>query len=108
VIHPEVDVLSKAHSPAVTDETSERSGGRVAAGNAARIKDLGYTVAKHINMYGEHFKVVSDPVEEGDCTIVQVTSGNDPAIRTLRLPVAMLLGASAQSGRKARFGKKLP
>jgi hypothetical protein len=45
-------------------------------------------------MYGERFEIVSDPFNEGDCIAVRATSGNDPAIRTLRLPVAILVGLS--------------
>jgi len=45
-------------------------------------------------MYGEHFEVVSDPFEDGDCTAVHVVSKSDQTIRTLRLPVAILVGLS--------------
>jgi hypothetical protein len=80
---------------------------RSPAENCARIKDLGYTASTHINMYGERFELVSDPFEEGDCTVVQVISGNDPAIRVLRLPESILLGLSDRSGQKTKFGKRL-
>ena len=43
-------------------------------------------------MYGERFEIVSDPFDEGDCVAVRATSGNDPEIRTLRLPIAILVG----------------
>jgi hypothetical protein len=43
-------------------------------------------------MYGERFELVSDPFEEGDCTAVRAISGNNPAIRVLRLPVSIILG----------------
>lgn len=43
-------------------------------------------------MYGERFEIVSDPFDEGDCVAVNATSGNDPEIRTLRLPIAILVG----------------
>jgi hypothetical protein len=46
----------------------------------------------HINMYGERFEIVSDPFDDGDCIAVRATSGNDPEIRTLRLPIAILVG----------------
>jgi hypothetical protein len=86
---------------------SETRVGRSPAENCARIRDLGYTVSTHINMYGEHFELVSDPFEEGDCTVVHVISGNDPTIRTLRLPESILLGLSHRSGQKTKFGKKV-
>jgi len=45
-------------------------------------------------MYGERFELVSDPFEEDACIAVHARSGNDPTIRTLRLPAAILLGLS--------------
>jgi len=60
--------------------------------SCAKIKDLGYTAPRHIRMYGERFEIVSDPFDEGDCVAVNATSGNDPEIRTLRLPIAILVG----------------
>jgi len=43
-------------------------------------------------MYGERFKIVSDPFDEGDCVAVHATSGNNPEIRILLLPIAILVG----------------
>ncbi len=67
----------------------------------ARIKDLGFTASKHIEMYGEHFEIVSDPFTEGDCIAVHVINRNDPEphpkIRTLRLPTAILVGKSVHN-----------
>jgi len=103
VIPPEV-VAPKVRSPASTGKPAVSCS---PTGKSARIKELGYTVGSHINLYGEHFELVSEPFEEGDCTVVQVVSGNTPAVRTLRLPVSLLLGTASHSGRKTRFGKKL-
>lgn len=64
------------------------------AENAARIRDLGFTASKHITMYGERFELVSDPFAEGACTAIRALSGSDPAIRTIHLPTAVLLGFS--------------
>jgi hypothetical protein len=36
---------------------------RTPAENCARSKGLGYTVSKHIKMYGERFELVSDPFQ---------------------------------------------
>ena len=58
----------------------------------ARIKHLGYIAGKRLNLYGEHFEMVSDPFTEGDCVAVRAISGNDPTIRTIRLPVSILVG----------------
>jgi hypothetical protein len=46
----------------------------------------------HIRMYGERFEIVSDPFDEGDCVAVRATSTNNPEIRTVRLPMAILVG----------------
>jgi hypothetical protein len=42
-------------------------------------------------MYGERFEIVSDPFDEGGCVAVRATSGDNPAIRILRLPAAILV-----------------
>jgi len=62
--------------------------------SCARIRDLGFTFSKHIRMYGERFEIVSDPFDEGGCIAVRATSGDDPAIRILLLPTAILVGPS--------------
>jgi len=68
--------------------------------SCVKIKDLGFSASMYITMYGERFEIVSDPFDEGDCIAVRATSGNNPEIRTLRLPSAILLG------RKDRFLKR--
>lgn len=75
--------------------------GRSASENCARIKDLGFTTSKHITMYGEHFELVSDPFIEGDYTAVHAITQNNPGIRTLRLPVATLIGLAERFRRPA-------
>jgi hypothetical protein len=67
---------------------------RTPAENSARIRELGFTTSKHIKMYGERFELVSDPYEEGLCTVVRVLSRNDPTVRILHLPTAILVGSS--------------
>jgi hypothetical protein len=67
---------------------------RSSAANCARIRDLGFTTSKHIKMYGERFELVSDPFEDGACTAIRALRGTDPTIRTLRLPVSILIGLS--------------
>lgn len=60
--------------------------------NCARLKDLGYIPGKRLKLYGESFEIVSDPFIEDNCIAVHALSANDPAIRTVRLPIALLLG----------------
>jgi hypothetical protein len=60
--------------------------------NCARIKKLGYIVGKHMNLYGEHLELVSDPFDEGDCVAVRAISISNPAVRTIELPVSILAG----------------
>lgn len=93
--------------PILAGAPEARMGGRSPVENCVRIKALGYTASSHINMYGERFELVSDPFDEGDCTVVQVVSASDPTIRTLRLPESILLGLSDRSGQKTKFGKRV-
>lgn len=60
--------------------------------SCAKIKDLGFRASMQIKMYGERFEIVSDPFTEGDCIAVRATSGSNPEIRTVFLPIAILLG----------------
>jgi hypothetical protein len=75
---------------------------KAASENCARIKDLGFTISKHITMYGEHFELVSDPFVEGDYTAVHAITQNNPGIRTLHLPVAILVGLAERFRRPAK------
>ena len=106
MIRPEGDPLMKDPLPAATGDRGIQTW-RSPAATCARLKDLGYTTSKHINMYGQRLELLSDPVEQGDCTVVQVISENDPTVRTLRLPVSMLLGLADRSGLKTKFGKRV-
>jgi hypothetical protein len=45
-----------------------------------------------VNLYGQHFEIVSNPFVDGNWVAVRVTSENDPTIQTIRLPVSILLG----------------
>jgi len=93
LILSKVDSPNKATPPKMTCAIKTATSGRSAAENCERIRDLGFTTSKHIKMYGERFELVSDPFEEGTCTSVRALSGNDPTIRILRLPTAILLGS---------------
>lgn len=73
------------------------------AANCARIKELGFITSKHVTMYGQHFKIVSDPVSEGDSVVVHATCGNDPTVRILHLPVSILVGLADQLRKHARL-----
>ena len=106
MIRPESDHLMNDPLPAAIEARGIQTS-RSRAETCARIKGLGYTASKHIKIYGEHLELVSDPVEQGDCTVVQAISENDPTIRTLRLPVSILLGLTDRSGQKTKFGKRL-
>src|SRR5579863_6632967 len=65
---------------------------QIGSDSCIKIKDLGFTASTQIHMYGQRFEIVSEPFEEGDGISVHATSGNDPKIRTLGLPVAILVG----------------
>jgi hypothetical protein len=92
LISPKIDVPIKDNIP--TAAGALKTGSRSPAENCAKIRDLGFTTSKHIKMYGERFELVSDPFAVDACTAVHARSGNDPTIRTLRLPTAILLGLS--------------
>ena len=72
-----------------------------ASDSCGKIRKLGFAASMHINMYGERFEIVSDPFDDEDCIAVRATSGNNPEIRTLRLPIAILVS------REDRFLKRL-
>lgn len=57
-----------------------------------RMMDLGYVAGNRVNLYGEHFEILSDPFVDGNWVAVRVRSENDPTIQTIRLPVRVLLG----------------
>ena len=65
---------------------------QIGSDSCARIRDLGFRASMHIRMYGERFEIVSDPFDEGDCVAVHATSLRNPVVRTLRLPIAILVG----------------
>jgi hypothetical protein len=73
---------------------------QIGSDRCVKIKDLGFKASTHIKMYGQRLEIVSDPFDEGDCVAVRATSGDDPEIRTLRLPTAILVG------RADRFPKR--
>ena len=73
---------------------------QIGSDSCVKIKDVGFTPSMHIKMYGERFEIVSDPFDEDDCVAVRATSGNDPEIRTLRLPIAILVGLADRFPRR--------
>jgi hypothetical protein len=89
VIIPEIDVRPGPDTPAPCVDYVKRDRSR--SESCAKIKGLGFTVSRHIRMYGEQFEIVSEPFSEGDCVAVHATSGSDPKVRTLRLPTAILV-----------------
>jgi hypothetical protein len=60
--------------------------------NCAHIKKLGYIAGKHMNLYGEHMELVSDPFVEGDCVAVHAISSSNHNVRTIDLPISILAG----------------
>ena len=62
------------------------------ADDCVRIKDLGYSSFRQIQMYGERFEIVSDPFLAGTGVAVEVTTLTQPKKRALRLPTSILVG----------------
>lgn len=56
--------------------------------------DLGYIAGKRVNLFGERFEIASKPFIDGDWVAVRATSENDPTIRTIRLPLSILVGVT--------------
>jgi hypothetical protein len=70
----------------------KNASGRTPVEDCARIKELGYDISHHVQMYGERFEIVSDPVSEGSGVSIQAVSLENPKRRTLRLPVSIIVG----------------
>jgi hypothetical protein len=62
------------------------------AENIAHMRKLGYFVGKHVNLYGEHMELVSDPFEDGECVAVNAVSASNPTVRKIDLPLSLLAG----------------
>src|ERR1041384_3521876 len=104
MIPPYVDILMKPTPAAPAGAlTIHGNSGLPSDENCAKIRALGFESSKHIRMYGERFELVSDPFDDDGFTAVHAISRNDPRIRTLRLPVAILLGLSERFRRIQRF-----
>jgi hypothetical protein len=56
------------------------------------MKKLGYTVGKHLDLYGEKMELVSDPFDEGELVSVHAVSAKNPTVRKVALPVSILSG----------------
>ena len=84
-------VLKDTHSAQTIAITAKTRGGS-SSEDCTRIRELGYKLSGHAKLYGEKFEIVSDPFPEGGGVAVRVVTATNPAIRTLRLPVAILLG----------------
>lgn len=106
MILPRFDVSAERTPPLPTDAPETQRSTRLAFENCARIRDLGFTASKHIKMYGEHFELVSDPFVEGNYTAVHAVSRNDPRIRTLRLPVLILIGLADRFRKPVKVTKQ--
>lgn len=103
MIPPNVDVPMKPTLTAQAVALTMDVRGALPSENCAKIRELGFSASKHIKMYGERFELLSDPFDEDGCTAVHAISGNDPKIRTLRLPVAILVGLSGRFRNIQRF-----
>ena len=99
MIAPVIDTFPNPQALAFEASKLDRS----LAEKCAKIKDLGFSASKHIKMYGERFAIISDPFRDGNCIAVRATIGNDPLIRTLRLPSAILVGLADRFHKKSRL-----
>jgi hypothetical protein len=65
---------------------------QVVSDRCAKIRNLGFRASMNVSMYGKRYEIVSDPFDEAGGVAVRATCGSNPEIRTLRLPIAILLG----------------
>jgi hypothetical protein len=98
-----MDAFPTFDSQALGSEANKRD--KSLSEKCAKIKDLGFSVSKHVKMYGERFEIISDPFPDGNCIAVRATAGNDPAIRTLRLPSAILVGLADRFHARSRLSE---
>ena len=56
-----------------------------------RIKKLGYSVGRHIRLYGERMEIVSDPFLQHGLIAVKVRGKRDARERVIYLPTKILL-----------------
>jgi hypothetical protein len=76
----------------MSSSSPEHKAVRSPSENCARIKQRGYIAGRHMNLYGEHMELISDPFLEGDCIAVHAISSSNPIVRTIDLPVSILAG----------------
>ena len=88
----------------MSSSASEQKPLRSTAENCAHIKKLGYIKGKHVNLYGEHLELVSDPFVEGDYVAVHATSSRNQIVRTIDLPVSILAGWEDTVPEAAKLG----
>jgi hypothetical protein len=92
IICPQQHNLSSPSRCQMSSSFPEPIAFRSPSENCARIRKLGYIVVKHLNLYGEHMELVSDPFVEGNCVAVRAISSSNPTVRTIDLPVSILAG----------------
>ena len=51
-----------------------------------RLKQMGYSRAKSVKLYGEEFEVLSDPYREDEHIVIEVKSRRTALHRIVRLP----------------------
>ena len=90
--------LLKSDVPAPCADNVKRDRSR--SESCAKMKGLGFTASRHVRMYGEQFEIISEPFSDGDCVAVRATSRNDPKVRTLRLPTAILVNRTIEKENK--------
>jgi len=60
-----------------------------------RVKSLGYGRGSRIQLYGQRFEVISDPVPEEDGISISVRLEGGSAVRFIKLPVTVYQAAEA-------------
>jgi hypothetical protein len=56
----------------------------------AKLRELGYATERHIRLYGEEFRLVSDPIPDGDGFAVEGIARRSGKPRYIRIPLSIV------------------
>jgi hypothetical protein len=55
-----------------------------------RLRDLGYASKRHIRLYGEEFRLVSDPIPDGDGFAIEGIASRSASSRHISIPLSIV------------------
>ncbi|MGA3089611.1 MAG: hypothetical protein ABSD75_13425 [Terriglobales bacterium] len=66
-----------------------------------RLQELGYAREKHIRLYGEKLRLVSNPIPDGEGFSIDGVTGASGEVRRIRLPLSLVLTLKKELTRAA-------